>query len=360
MHESATAFVKGPQAGTPTVSVGIPVYNGAKFLASALDSLLSQTFTDIEIIISDNASTDLTPEICRRYASRDGRIRYVRQKHNQGAAWNFCEVYKLSVGRYFKWAAADDICSPTYIERCVDVLDRDPTVVCCHSRTRKIDRDGNPLEHLPDPTIVMSRFPKRCMNGSSRYTARRYLDVLLTSGWGARCFGVIRSEALRNSQLILPTFGSEKVLMAELSLIGRYHDLPETLWYQRVHGDASSLLRTAAARGKFIAGYVIRMSKDQLPPAKAFWSVTLYDTQNGFFIPNERKKYSVGENAGMKLNKDGGIDIYIAASKPEGVPEENWLPIERKDEGIDAVLRVYIPDMEKMKTWQKPKAQMLK
>ena len=106
--------------------------------------------------------------------------------------------------------------------------------------------------------------------------------------------------------------------------------------------------------------YVIRMTKKELPPAQAFWSVTLYDTQNGFFIPNERKKYSVGENAGMKLNKDGGIDIYIAASKPEGVPEENWLPIERKDEGIDAVLRVYIPDMEKMKTWQTPKAQMLK
>jgi glycosyltransferase involved in cell wall biosynthesis len=254
MHESVTAFGKDPNPGTPTVSVGIPVYNGAKFLESALDSLLSQTFSDIEIIISDNASNDRTQEICQRYAARDGRVRYFRHDRNQGAAWNFCEVYKLSVGRYFKWAAADDICAPTYIERCVDVLQRDPTVVCCHSRTCKIDRDGNPLEHLPDPTMVMSRFPKRLMNGSSRYTARRFLDVLLTTGWGARCFGVIRSEALRNSQLILPTFGSEKVLMAELSLIGRYHDLPETLWYQRVHVDASSLLKTAAARGKFIAG----------------------------------------------------------------------------------------------------------
>jgi hypothetical protein len=106
--------------------------------------------------------------------------------------------------------------------------------------------------------------------------------------------------------------------------------------------------------------YVIRMSAKDLPPAKAFWSVTLYDTKNGFFIPNERKKYSVGENAGMKLNKDGGIDIYIAASKPEGVPEENWLPIERKDEGIDTYMRVYIPDMKKLKTWQAPKAEMLK
>ena len=106
--------------------------------------------------------------------------------------------------------------------------------------------------------------------------------------------------------------------------------------------------------------YVIRMAAKDMPPAKVFWSVTLYDLKNGFFIPNERKKYSVGENAGMKLNKDGGIEIYIAASKPQGVPEENWLPIERKDEDIDAVLRVYIPDLEKMKTWQTPKAEMLK
>ena len=106
--------------------------------------------------------------------------------------------------------------------------------------------------------------------------------------------------------------------------------------------------------------YVIRMSKKDLPPAKAFWSVTLYDVQNGFFIPNDRKKYSVGENAGMKLDKDGGIVIYIAAQKPKGVPEENWLPINRKDEGIGAIMRVYVPDLEKMKTWNAPKAEKIK
>jgi len=106
--------------------------------------------------------------------------------------------------------------------------------------------------------------------------------------------------------------------------------------------------------------YVIRMSKEDLPPAGAFWSVTLYDTNNGFFIPNERKKYSVGENAGMKLNKDGGIAIYIAAQKPDGVPDENWLPINRKDEGIGAILRIYVPDLDKMKTWKAPRAELLK
>ena len=106
--------------------------------------------------------------------------------------------------------------------------------------------------------------------------------------------------------------------------------------------------------------YVIRMTKDQLPPAQAFWSLTLYDTQNGFFIPNDRKKYSVGENAGMKLNADGGIEIYIAAEKPEGVPEENWLPINRKDENLDVILRIYVPDLEAYKNWSVPKAEMVK
>ena len=96
-----------------------------------------------------------------------------------------------------------------------------------------------------------------------------------------------------------------------------------------------------------------------MPPAKAFWSLTLYDTENGFFIPNDRKKYSVGENAGMKLNDDGGIEIHIAAQQPEGVPVENWLPLNRGDYGIDVVLRVYVPDLEKYGTWEPPKAEKL-
>jgi len=105
--------------------------------------------------------------------------------------------------------------------------------------------------------------------------------------------------------------------------------------------------------------YVIRMASDALPPATAFWSVTLYDTANGYFLPNDRKKYSVGKNAGMKLDADGGIAIYIAAEKPEGVPEENWLPVNRGDYAIDAILRIYVPDLERYATWQTPKAEKI-
>ncbi len=105
--------------------------------------------------------------------------------------------------------------------------------------------------------------------------------------------------------------------------------------------------------------YVIRMTKDELPPAEAFWSLTLYDLDQGFFIPNDRKKYSVGENAGMQLNADGGIEIYVAAEQPAGVPAENWLPIERRDQDLNPILRIYVPDLERMQTWTPPRAERI-
>ena len=105
--------------------------------------------------------------------------------------------------------------------------------------------------------------------------------------------------------------------------------------------------------------YVLRMAPDALPPANAFWSATLYDNANGFFMPNDRKKYSVGENAGMKLDENGGIAIYIAAEQPEGVPEENWLPLVRGDYAIDIIMRIYAPDLEKFAVWTPPVAERL-
>ena len=103
--------------------------------------------------------------------------------------------------------------------------------------------------------------------------------------------------------------------------------------------------------------YTIRMTANEMPPAKAFWSFTLYDTKNGFFMPNDGNKYSVGENGGMKLNDEGGIEIHIAAEQPEGVPKENWLPLERGDYDIDVILRLYVPDLETFKSWTPPKAE---
>jgi len=143
----------------------------------------------------------------------------------------------------------------------------------------------------------------------------------------------------------------------------------ELLLYQSVIGPIGQPAQEAlypaiaTADGKpmnAMSDYVIRMSASELPPARAFWSVTLYDVKNGFFIPNDRKKYSVGENGGMRLDGKGGIEIHIAATKPVGVPEENWLPISRRDEDIGAIMRIYVPDKEKMKTWRAPVAEKIK
>jgi len=143
----------------------------------------------------------------------------------------------------------------------------------------------------------------------------------------------------------------------------------DTLLFQSISGPIGLPLEEAAYPAvptsdgqpmNALHDYVIRMAAQDLPPADAFWSVTLYDTKNGFFIPNDRKKYSVGANAGMRLNEDGGIEIYIAAERPAGVPLENWLPINRQDQPIDAVLRIYVPDLDRMKTWQPPVAEMIR
>ncbi|NDR57051.1 DUF1214 domain-containing protein [Aliiruegeria sabulilitoris] len=105
--------------------------------------------------------------------------------------------------------------------------------------------------------------------------------------------------------------------------------------------------------------YELVMRADALPPANAFWSATLYDNENGFFIPNDRFKYSVGENAGYKPDADGGIRIVISAEQPAGVPDENWLPINRGDYDIDVTMRLYSPDLERFATWTPPVARKL-
>ena len=105
--------------------------------------------------------------------------------------------------------------------------------------------------------------------------------------------------------------------------------------------------------------YEIVMATADMPPAKAFWSATLYDARNGFFIPNDRFKYSVGENAGFKLDEDGGIRIVIAAEPPEGVPEENWIPVNREDLDLNIIMRIYAPDLEALAAWSPPVARKL-
>ncbi|MEM9415324.1 MAG: glycosyltransferase family 2 protein [Planctomycetota bacterium] len=211
----------------PRVSVGLPVFNGESDLPGAIDALLAQTFSDFEIVISDNGSTDRTPEICRAYAARDPRIRYERQPKNMGLYWNCNRVAEMARGEFFKWSCADVLHAPEFLERCVSVLDADATVVCCHTRSDYIDPQGRRLYGV-DPAGD-GRL------GTSPVVHRRFADVLFTHGWGARSFAVMRLDALRKTGLLEYHYGWDKVMMAGLALQGRYHIVDETLCFEQDH-----------------------------------------------------------------------------------------------------------------------------
>jgi glycosyltransferase involved in cell wall biosynthesis len=209
---------------SPRVSIGMPIFNGEDYAAEAFDSLLQQTFSDFELIVSDNASTDRTEEICRAYAARDQRIRYFRSETNLGAAKNYNRVFSLSSGEYFKWAAHDDLCAPAVLERCVEVLDREEAVVLCYARSLLIDEQGEIMGSYADGLDLRSPDP-----------LKRYGKFLKRQGLYHPIFGVIRSSALRETALIGNYHSSDRVLLAELILHGEFCELPDELFFRRIH-----------------------------------------------------------------------------------------------------------------------------
>jgi glycosyltransferase involved in cell wall biosynthesis len=234
-----------PVSPMPRLSIGLPVYNGEKFLPQALDCLLAQTFRTFEIIVSDNASTDRTWQICREYASRDTRIRYLRNDTNLGAIANFNRTFELSAAPLFKWAAHDDLYHSVYLESCVRLLDEDPAVVLAHSGTAFIRDDGQafPIDSdsgaYVDPKTGDRQRPDSPTIGDSPIAVARFWQVLAHAHWGSHMFGIIRREALRQTRL-LPNFaGSDRAMLAELALLGRFRSVPERLYLKRFHASAS-------------------------------------------------------------------------------------------------------------------------
>jgi len=209
----------------PLVTIGLPVFNGENFLADAVESILGQTFKDFELVISDNASTDGTEAICRSYTQRDPRIRYIRQADNRGAGTNFNDLVRLARGRYFKWAAHDDVLDRQFLEKCVAFLDVNPAATLCFSRVKVIDADGDML------ALVDSNLP----NIGSGNPAKRFHDIAVEVFACFEVFGVIRTDALRRTDLHLPFRGSDKALLAELALMGPMGYLNEPLFHSRDH-----------------------------------------------------------------------------------------------------------------------------
>ncbi|WP_218081282.1 glycosyltransferase family 2 protein [Anthocerotibacter panamensis] len=217
----------------PRVTVGVPVYNGERYLGQALDSILAQTFNDFEVIICDNASTDGTAEVCQSYVKQDRRIRYSCNAINLGAARNQNRVVELARGRYFKWAHHDDYCAPEFLEHCVAVLDRDPTVVLCYPRTVLVDAAGAPISPYEDGLNLSGPSPA----GRYRQFHQRYRHG------GVKCnslMGVIRTEVLRQTRLIGAYPSSDKNMLAELVLRGKFQEIPEYLLFRREHPESSN------------------------------------------------------------------------------------------------------------------------
>jgi glycosyltransferase involved in cell wall biosynthesis len=211
------------------VSIGLPVYNGDKFLAKSIESILNQTYGDFELIISDNGSTDNTKDICIRYAAKDSRIQYVRNDTNRGAAWNYNHVFHISRSEYFKWVAYDDVCEPDFLRSCLKILENDDSIVLCYTKTVIIDENDNKLLNYVDDLEIYDNSPAKRLN---KFIGRK-------TGECNAIFGLIRSSALARTSLIGNFNASDFNLLAHLSLLGNFYMVPVDLFCRRDHPNTS-------------------------------------------------------------------------------------------------------------------------
>lgn len=228
------------KANRSRVSIGVPVYNGEKFIRKRIDSILSQTFKDFELIISDNASSDTTSDICKEYAKKDSRIRYIHQKNNIGSAKNFNFVLQQANGKYFTWAAADDLWEPTFLSKNIEILESHPNIVGSIS---EIDFFG--------------KYADRYNSTSSKTTKRQhvkpisgnYLEKvkLALRASGTMIYGLFRTESLQKSFPEEKYFRDELILMLNILKHGDFHVVDELLMHRSADG-LSSVGRIHALR----------------------------------------------------------------------------------------------------------------
>ena len=224
------------------VSIGMPVYNGAQFICNALDSLLSQNYEEFKLIISDNASTDETQEICQEYAARDERIRYYRNPINMGASWNFNRVFDLSSDEYFMWASCDDYWDSKYIDTCLQTLKTSKNIVLAGTICRSIDTDKNQLR------FVDKGFSTIGLNPYKRFI--RYKSIIHSgSHIGGIFYGLYKKDVLSEAMPIRKVIAADHLLLAELSLLGEFITVQKPLFFKRWGGASRSIKKISAAIG---------------------------------------------------------------------------------------------------------------
>jgi glycosyltransferase involved in cell wall biosynthesis len=224
----------------PRVSIGLPVYNGERYIEETLESLLTQTYEDFELIICDNDSHDRTEEICRAFAAKDPRIYYVRNSTNLGAAKNYRLTFELSSGEYFRWANCDDLFALTSLERCVEVLDRELSTILVYPRVKLIGERGQIISDYDDGLHLQAD-----------KASTRFIQLSRRLGLVNAIYGLIRANILKKTGLIGNFVHADMALMADLTLYGKFWEIPEVLFYRRIHPGAYAKLRSVEEQQEF-------------------------------------------------------------------------------------------------------------
>jgi len=207
----------------------MPLYNREKYVGAAIEAHLKQTYEDFELIITDNASTDRSAEICRDYAATDPRIKYYANPRNLGATGNFRRCFELSSGDYFRWNPSDDLVSPNLLARAVDLLDHDSSIMTAYGRTKLIDGDGNLIEDFDERLHLMDDRPSKRWQGVQR-------NIRL----GNLHYGLTRTADLHKTGLLRNYSGGDFPLISEMSLYGKFYEIPDAFFYRRIHAEAAS------------------------------------------------------------------------------------------------------------------------
>ena len=217
---------------SPLVTIGLPVYDSKRYVEQSLDSLLAQTYSDFVLVISDNASKDGTADICQRYAAADSRIRYYRNDVNIGNPRNFNRVAELTTTKYLKWSTADDYWEPTFLERAMEIMEGDPSIALCYPQAYLVDATGTTKDEYHDVLHLVQDDP-----------VERYKTLLGRIKLAHQHLGVIRMSCLHQTHMLGTHVGSDVNLLAELTLYGKFFELPERLFNRRFHEDSGSWKR---------------------------------------------------------------------------------------------------------------------
>jgi glycosyltransferase involved in cell wall biosynthesis len=220
----------------PLITIGVPAFNSAAHIGLTLEGLLSQTFSDFELIVSDNASTDDTREIVEGYMRRDARVHYERQPFNIGANPNYAALVTRARGQFFKWSSASDWCAPTFLERCKNELVANEDVVLAVPRTRLFQESPQSSVDYPHDIEVLDDTPyARLMRLTSTLALNNAMN------------GLIRTAALRRTRLIERYMGADCVLMGHLALLGKFRLIDEPLFYRRMEPHTATSMQDRAA-----------------------------------------------------------------------------------------------------------------